>query len=313
MTDLTTTGKRLLPRPVKEGLRGAIRQYGVVTATSRPLPDFLVLGTKRGGTTSMWNYLLGHPGVLAMFPPAENFKSPHYFYWHYDRGERWYRSHFATERQRRRSSGRTGQPVAAGEASPYYLYDPRVPARVRALMPDVRLVVMLRDPVERAYSHYKERVRAGVEDLSFEEALDAEPARLAGELERMMTEPGYYSRSHDWYSYRDRGIYLPQLQRWSEQFPAEQLLVLRSEDFYLDPAAQYDRVVSFLGLAPFALQGAERWNYRPAAGMSDSTRQELEEFYAPHNAALEDYLGRPLGWASAQTGSDPDAPGQGHV
>jgi hypothetical protein len=309
MTTVITAGKRLLPAPVKQGLRLVIRRYGLLTASSRPLPDFLILGTKRGGTTSLWNYLLDHPGVMPMFPPAQNFKSPHYFYWHYDLGPRWYRSHFATEAQRRRGAERTRHPVAAGEASPYYLYDPRVPGRVHELMPGVRLIVMLRDPVERAYSHYKERVRAGVEELTFEHALESEPERTAGEVNRMMAEPSYYSRPHDWYSYRDRGIYLPQLRRWRDAFPAEQMLVIRSEDFYRDPKTEYDRVLAFLGLAGHRLRTVDRWNYRPAEGMADRTRAELRQFYAPHNAELEEYLGRPLRWGGAESpAAHPDLP-----
>lgn len=290
-------GKRLLPAAVKESARHSLRAYGVATASLRSLPDFLVLGTKRGGTTSVWNYLLQHPGVLPMWPAAENLKSPHYFYWHYNRGRQWYRSFFPTTMHRTRVRHRLGHQVVAGEASPYYLYDPRVPGRVLHLMPDVKLIVLLRDPVERAFSHYKERVRAGVENLSFEEALSAEPRRLAGELERMQAEPQYYSRPHDWFSYRNRGIYHPQLVRWQQHFASRSMLVLRSEDFYSDPTAALHQVHRFLGLPEHSLRDARRWNYRPAPGMLPATRAHLEDFYRPHNAALQQLLDRDFPWS----------------
>jgi hypothetical protein len=293
---LTQQAKRRLPSGPKEAARRALHGWGRATAALRPLPEVLVLGTKRGGTTSLWNYLLEHPGVLPMWPAAENLKSPHYFYWHHDRGPAWYRSHFATGATRALAARRLGHPVVTGEASPYYLYDPRVPARVAELLPHARLVVMLRDPVERAYSHYKERVRAGVEPLSFDDALEAEDDRLAGEVERMLSEPGYYSRPHDWFSYRDRGVYLPQLLRWEQHVPAESILVVRSEDFYADPQAEYDRVLAHAGLPSHRLREAKRWNYKPAAGMSDAARTQLRAFYAPSVAALEEHLGRDLGW-----------------
>ena len=286
--------KRVVPAGGKEAAGAALRAWGRATAALRPLPDFLIVGTKRGGTTSLWNYLLQHPGVLPMFPSAANRKSPHYFYWHYDRGPGWYRSHFATGATRLAASRRTGGPVVTGEASPNYLYDPRVPSRVAELMPAATIVVLLRDPVERAYSHYKERTREGVEKLSFEEALAAEPGRLAGEVERMEDDPYYYSRPRDWYAYRDRGLYLPQLQGWLKYFPSA--LVLRSEDLYADPAAITRQVTDRLGLEPAPLREATRFNYRPAKGMPAAARAELSAFYAPHNRALADYLGRDLGW-----------------
>jgi len=300
MSAVAERAKRVLPSGPKESARSALRGWGRLTAPMRELPELLVLGTKRGGTTSMWNYLLEHPGMLPMWPAAENLKSPHYFYWHHDRGPSWYRSHFATRLTRSVVERRLGCPPIAGEASPYYLYDPRVPARVHALVPGARLVVMLRDPVERAYSHYKERVRAGVETLSFDDALAAEDERLAGEVERMLAEPGYYSRPHDWFSYRDRGVYLPQLLRWEELFPSNAMVVIRSEDFYADPQREYDRVLRLVGLAPHELREAKRWNYKPAAGMSAAARQQLREFYAPSVDALARHLGRDLGWGAGE-------------
>ena len=298
MTRLMDVGKRVLPHSVKEVGRSSIRTLATVSAGSRPLPDFVVLGTKRGGTTSMWNYLLQHPGVLPMVPSAENLKSPHYFYWHYDKGERWYRSHFATTWWRNRMARRAGGAVVTGEASPYYLYDPRVPARMHTLMPDARLVVMLRDPVERAYSHYKERQRAGVEPLSFDQALAAEDGRLSGEVERMSRQPDYYSRPHDWFSYRDRGIYQPQLEGWLGHYSRDQVLILLSEDFYRDPAAVYSVVTHFLGLPSMSCAAPRSGTTSRPRACHRVAQRQLTEFFAPHNERLSRYLGQDLGWAT---------------
>lgn len=291
-----SVAKRLSPRWMREAGKPVLRQVGVWSSGLRELPDFLVIGTKRGGTTSLWNYLLGHPDVLPMFPADLNLKSPHYFYWHYDKGPAWYRSHFATRSTRRRREGQTGVAPVAGEASPYYLYSPYVAARVAGLIPDVKLIVMLRDPVRRAYSHYWERVDQGVESLSFEDALAAEEDRLAGERERMAADPLYYSRPHDWYSYRDRGIYAPQLKRWFDLFGREQFLVIRSEDFYSDPQVITREVTRFLGVSPRTVPTEVRHNYRPAPGMSADTKAEMADFYQPHNAQLYELLGRDMGW-----------------
>jgi hypothetical protein len=284
-----------MTNPVKWAAKQALRQWGVATANSRTEPDFLILGTKRGGTTSMWNYLLAHPAVLPMFPSRQKLKSPQYFYWHYQRGNRWYRSHFATSAQREKARSATGAAVA-GEASPYYLYHPYTPARVRQELPDVKLIAMLRDPVARAYSHYWERVNEGVEPLTFDDAIAREDERVAGELARMAADPMIYSRPHDYFTYRDRGVYLPQLQRWFAQFPREQFLILRSEDFYADYQSTYDQVTDFLGIPRHGLVEPKRFNYRPAEPMSPATRGFLTEFFVPHNEALYEFLGRDFEW-----------------
>jgi len=269
---------------------------GQLTAGLRSFPDFLIIGTKRGGTTALWRYLLAQPAVLPMFPSRQHIKSPHYFYWHYGKGDRWYRSHFPTSTYRKGKELLTGAPTIVGEASPYYLYDPRVPERVATAMPGVKVIVLLRDPVRRAYSHYWERVDQGVEPLSFADALAAEPARLAGEVEAMTADPGYYSRAHDWYSYRDRGLYLPQLQRWQEQLPADRFLILRSEDFYGDPPATVRTVLDFLGAAAGPVHPQRRHNHRPAPPMDRAVENELRDFYREPNARLAEFLDRELHW-----------------
>lgn len=293
---LEKTLKALIPAQAKEGAKGAIRRYGQATATWRPLPDFLVLGTKRGGSTSAWRYLIQHPQVMPMVTRWENLKSPHYFYWHYQRGEQWYRGHFPTAAARAAAERRLGRPVVTGESSPYYLYDPRVPGRVAADLPEARFIVLLRDPVKRAYSHYWERVDNGVEPLPFEQALAAEEQRVAGELERMEREPFYYSRPHDWYTYRDRGVYAPQLARWFEAVGPDRVLVLVSEDLYDDEQGAMSRMARFLGIEPAAIPDTTQHNYRPYEPMPGHVEAELRAFYRPHNAALADLLGRDLPW-----------------
>lgn len=297
MSTTTTTLAERTRRGAVGGAKLAIRSWGCLTAPARPLPDFLVIGTKRGGTTSLWNWLLQHPDVLPQLPSRQNIKSPHYFYWHFDRGESWYRSHFATSMSRARARRHAGGArVVTGEASPYYLFDPRVPARVADVLPQVRLIVLLRNPVDRAASHHRERTNAGVEKLSFADALDAEQGRLAGESERMSADPFYYSRAHDWYSYRSRGIYAPQLQAWRACFPDDQILVVQSEHLYADPGKSFDEVTDFLGLRRHEGLRADHHNYRPRAAMDEHVRAELADFYREPNEQLFADLGRRFDW-----------------
>ena len=172
--------------PVNQAARAAakqvLRRYGEVTSGFRPGPDFVIIGAKRGGTTSLYNYVLEHSSIRPLFPGRMHLKGVHYYDSNYDRGLRWYRSHFPLRVGGRYLVQPGISPAITGEASPYYLFHPLAAERLAADFPDVRLIVLLRDPVERAYSHFKERTHHGGETLGFEEALDCrgEPAARRG-------------------------------------------------------------------------------------------------------------------------------------
>ncbi|WP_287930894.1 sulfotransferase domain-containing protein [Arthrobacter sp.] len=284
------------PRWMKDVADSVTRAYALGTGRSRPAPDFLIIGCKRGGTTSLFNYLLMHPGVLGLFPQIRGRKSTDYFFKEHARGEEWYRSHFHTENYRKLAALRLGYRPVSGEASPYYQWDPRVAPLAREINSGIKAIALLRDPVERAWSHYQERVHNGVEPLDFDAALEAEEIRLEGELEEMAANPGYYSVAHDFYSYRSRGVYLPQIQNWHRSFPQDQLLVLRSEDLYRDVQGTFNTVCEFLGIPPRELPDTHAFNSITRSKMPPEAREALTEYYAPHNAALASYLGRGPLW-----------------
>lgn len=289
--------KRLLPPQLKAWGRGAVRAAAVATASRRVAPTFLVVGAKRGGTTSLWRWLQQHPGVLPLVPAVQQIKSPHYFDIHYAKGEQWYRSHFPTRSAYERAARRLGHRPAVGEASPYYMFHPLVPERVAAAVPDVRIVMTLRDPVERALSNYRERRGSGAEPLDdFVAALDAEAERTAGEVDRIRRDPGYYSYSHDNHTYLARGRYAEQLQRWLEHFPREQILVLQAEAMYADPAAELARVEELLGIPHHDVR-FEHHHRLPSVAWDPEVRRRLVEYYAPHNEALYELLGQRFSWS----------------
>jgi hypothetical protein len=288
--------KDLLPRQARDQARDLLVRYGEHTSDRRPLPDFLIIGTKRGGTTSLWRYLIRHSLVPRLFP-AWNTKTSHYFEDGFGRGEAWYRSHFPTERQRASLHRRHGAPCRVGEAAPLYMFHPLAAGRVAALMPRVRIIVLLRDPVERAFSHWKERRTEGTEPLGFAEALAAEDTRTAGERERLIADPGAVSAPYDRWSYRARGRYLEHLDPWLTLFDTSQLLVVASETFYRDPAATYARVLDFIGLPPFTPPGFAVFNDRPGGDMDPAVRADLTAHYRPHNLALSARLGMTFDWA----------------
>lgn len=290
MTTLRNKVMGVAPRGLRTAVRETLVRYGERTSDQRPLPDFLIIGTKRGGTTSLWNYLIQHPLVPRLFP-AWNTKTSHYFEEHWSRGEAWYRSHFPTRAHRAALERRHDGHSRVGEAAPLYMFHPLAASRVAALMPRVRVIALLRDPVERAYSHWKERRTEGKEPLGFTAALAAEDERTAGEREKLIADETYFSEAYDWHTYRARGRYLEHLEPWLGLFAAEQLLILPSAELYRSPAATYGRVLDFLGLPPHQLASYEVYNDRRSAPMDPSVRAELTEYFRPHNAALEQRLG----------------------
>jgi hypothetical protein len=205
------------------------------------LPTFLGLGVQKGGTTTLQKLLEQHPEVF--LPPA---KELHYFSLHYSRGVDWYRQQFTLAGTKKR----------IGEITPYYLFHPAAPRRIHALLPQARLVVLLRDPVERALSQLFHSRRLGLEPLGLEEALEAEPQRLAHAEVVLEADDGCHF-SHQENSYLSRSRYGEQLQRLETLFPKEQLLVLRSEDLFEDPVQIWSRLLEFLELEDWPLPPLE--------------------------------------------------------
>lgn len=273
-----------LPEPVRAIARNAVWTYGKATARFRPLPGFLILGAQKAGTTALYAYLRSHPDVTGPL-----WKEVSYFDRHWTRGESWYRGNFPLRARTR--------DAAVGEASPSYLFHPLAPERVRALVPGARLIALLRNPVDRAFSHYQHEVALGREPLSFDEALEREDERMRGELERMLADPSYFS--HAWWNhtYRARGYYAEQLARWLAVFPREQLLVVLTDELRDAPDETYRRVLEFVGVEPRSLDAYPPVFSRDYEPMPAETRARLTAEYADANRRLAELLGRELPWA----------------
>ncbi len=275
-----------IPEPIRALPRNLIWAYGTATSAARPLPDALIIGAQKAGTTALYAYLRWHPQVL-----GPSWKEVNYFDRHYRRGERWYRGHFPNRLRLRRIH----DPIVA-EASTGYLFHPLGPERVKALIPRARLIALVRDPVDRAYSHYQHEVALGRERLSFEAAIDREDERMEGELERMLADPGYFSYAWWNYTYLARGRYAEQLERWLEVFPREQLLVVPMDDLRDAPRETYARVLDYIGARPHELDDYPRIFSREYSDMSPETRRRLSEYYAEPNRRLYALLERELEW-----------------
>jgi hypothetical protein len=275
--------------------RGAKRAYTVrhlcrrATARTRTLPDFVIIGAQKCGTSFLYQLLVQHPDVKPAFV-----KEVHFFDLNFAKGESWYRSRFPLQIRKKR-------PYITGESSPYYLFHPHAPRRAATVIPEAKLVILLRNPVDRAYSHYQHQVArvwgGGHETLAFEEAIEAEERRLAGELEKLSRDEHYHSRNHRTYSYLSRGIYVDQIAAWSRFFSRGQMLILRSEDLFDDAGGTLKILLDFLGLPHWTPKTpASIPNKREYADLSPAIRQRLDEYFRPHNLRLYEYLGVDFGW-----------------
>jgi hypothetical protein len=255
--------------------RAATEQWTVTGA----LPDFVIIGGKKCGTTFLYDLLGRHPLVQ----PAAS-KELHFFDALFEEGAEWYRQCFPAPRWE------DGRRTITGEASPYMAHR-YAPGRMAQVVPEARLIALLRNPVERAYSDYQMVARKDREHKTFEDAIGLEDPAEAGDRAALDEDSEYLSR----------GVYIDQLLRWMEFFPREQLLVLKSEDFFENPRETLEDVLEFLDLPEWEpeaseLEGGKRNAGRYGEEMDPATRRRLEEYFEPHNQRLYDFLGTDFGW-----------------
>lgn len=269
---------------LRRAARGFRQWPRTATAGARTLPDFLVIGAQKAGTTSLYHYLTQYPDVR-----SASAKEVHFFDHRHDHGERWYRAHFPL--------AGADRSWVTGEATPFYLLHPSVPERVAALLPEARLVALLRHPVARAYSHFQHSRATGAEPCAdFATALDLEAERTDPAWRRLEHGAGR-ERAVETFSYMRRSTYAPQLHRWLTSFSSESLLVLTAEELFADPATVLARVRGHCGLEPSAMPiDWEKRNARSYDRMPDGLRRRLSAVFAPDVAAVEQLLARPTGW-----------------
>jgi hypothetical protein len=279
--------------------RSVVEAYGAVRAAARSgpgygriLPSFLIIGTTKSGTTTLYRWISEHPFVAPC-----SVKETHYFSNYYTRGSQWYRSQFPRQSERDAFAREHGRPFITGEASPSYISHYWAPQRIARELPDVKLIVTMRNPVDRAHSHFQMSRRLGDEPLStFEEALAAEEQRLAGEDARMRNEPYYRSYRFGNWGYLARGHYVEQLEKWFAAYPRERIHLLSLEELSTRPHETLDAVHEFLGLPPFRAADLEPRHVGEYDPLAPETRARLAELFRPDNQRLYELAGRDFGW-----------------
>jgi hypothetical protein len=238
----------------------------------------------KGGTTSLFQYLAGHPQIN---PPFR--KEIKFFDLHYGQGLGWYRAHYPLK-------AKMTNGTVTGEATPYYIFHPLAATRIAKDLPTIKLIAILRNPVERAYSHYNHMVRVGREKLSFEVAIDKEDQRLFQEEEKIIADPEYSTFNHLHYSYKARGRYVEQIRNWLGLFPKWQILFLSSEELYENPSATYERATAFLGISEWEPEKFRTFKQGEYDGLSAESRKRLSKYFEPYNQQLYELLDIDFGW-----------------
>lgn len=270
--------------------RRAQLEWRMIQKPDRALPDFLIIGVHKGGTSSLYANLTTHPNIL----PAWT-KEVHYFDQTPLPRERWYRAHFPSKAEL------TKRNAITGEATPSYCLLPHVAERVKRTVPDAKMIMMLRDPVGRAYSAFQFNQRRGSNGQTFEDWI-ARDFDLIGDrtvgIEEMKMWLGEGASQNSTPLGLLRGLYITQIKHWHSLFPREQIKIVDSADYFRDPPAFLnDTVTQTFGLPPHAF--AYQKTYHEKRGYPDmkpDTQARLQAFFKPYNEELYAYLGRDFGW-----------------
>ena len=281
-------------RELKSGARWCQEQAAVATWESRVLPQLVLAGVQRSGTTALFEAL----HRLSTVERPRRGKGSHYFSYNYHRGWQWFQAQFPTRRWARRVEAGHGRPLFCFDACPYYLFHPFAVERMALALPDVKVMVMLRDPVRRAESHFHHSVNHGHETLSFEAAVAAEESRLAGEDDRMQEDWTYWSHSHEHHSYISKGMYAHQLERLYRHYGNDQVMVIQSEAFYRRPNQVLAQVTDWLDLPTVELDQDDDRNGHRYQPMDEAMRSRLVDLYRDPNERLYQLIGERYDWLS---------------
>jgi hypothetical protein len=287
-----TSVRKLFPDSARRAGRRLALGAGRATAGLRVEPTFLMVGAQRCGTTSLFRALLSHPNVLR---PVMH-KGVNYFDVNSAMSWSWYLGHFPLKMTAQRHAAHGHERAQVFEASGYYMFHPHAPARIAQALPSVKIVAMVRDPVERAYSAYKHEFARGFETETLARALELEDSRVEPELARMLADPSYQSNVYRHQAYRRRGHYAEQLDEFTSLLGPASVHVLESERFFTEPEAEYTRLLEFLGLPIVMPRSFDVYNARPGSPLDAELQAELRAHFERHDEALEKFLGRPPTW-----------------
>jgi hypothetical protein len=291
-SQVTHAIKSVIPQPLRRLLRQSKNNFDRrISEATGALPDFIIVGAQKAGTTSLFRYLSGHPHVH----PASR-KEIGFFNNRLERNLSWYRGHFPSKFQKHYEQIALNRPFLTGEADPAYILDPYAIEAIHDILPDVKIILLLRNPVDRSYSHYQHTRRLGLENLTFDQALECEDDRISIHLQKMMAGLPYKGMPIYHYGYIFTGMYGDQVETLFRIFPRKQVLILKTELFQLNTQGQFNRVLKFLGLQDFQLNLFTQHNKGSYQPLAPKTRRHLAELFTPQLTKIQQMLGDEFTW-----------------
>tara|TARA_B110000014_G_C20119440_1_gene592533 strand:+ start:2255 stop:3097 length:843 start_codon:yes stop_codon:yes gene_type:complete len=272
---------------IRNSIRNAYHTFGKrgiagITASSRVLPDFIITGTVRSGSTSLYYNICEHPSVL-----EAAYDEIGYFDSNYHLGENWYRSMFPKLKTMNKIKNNTGYAIT-GEDTPFYFWKKEVVDRIYDILPDIKLIGIFRNPVDRAYSNYNLGVRMNTEQLGFGEAIDEEIC--------FMEDHSFRDTIDRKRSYISKGIYAEQIKLWLDVFPKEQIHIISTEEMQKQPQDTLGKIFRFLDIPEYAIKYPQKQKIAKYEEMEPSIRKRLLEFYKPHNEKFFQVIKQQFEW-----------------
>ena len=259
-----------------------------MTGHLRVLPDFIIIGSMKCGTTSLYYDICEHRCTL----PAA-YDELGFFDSNFHLGLNWYRSMFPRKKQIEDVKEKEGVAIT-GEDTPFYFWNPLAAKRIQEILPNIKLLIILRNPVDRAYSEYQDWVSRESNPPSFETVIENE-IDLQRQYPNLITEENFevYNQQN---SYLLKGVYVDQLKIWAELFPKEQIFTLSTENLNSEPNVVLESVFQYLNLPNYRIKNPQHRKQNKYAPMNPRVRKLLIEFFKPHNARLFKFIGKTFDW-----------------
>ena len=258
------------------------RGFSGITASTRVLPDFIIMGTVRSGTTSLYYNICEHPSVL----PAA-YDEIGFFDSNYHLGIKWYQSMFPKQKEMQEIKKNTGFSIT-GEDTPFYFWKKEAIDRIFQCLPNVKIIAIFRNPVDRAYSNYNLGLRMNTEKSTFEETIDEEIEFLENNSFRDSIERRR--------SYVTKGIYEKQIKSWFDVFPRKQIHILSTEEMQQNPQDELLKIFKFLEIPEYIIKNPQKQKLAEYEKMKMETRKKLLNFYKSYNENFFEMIKQRFNW-----------------
>ena len=253
----------------------------------RVLPDLIVIGVVRSGTTSLYHYLSQHPSIV-----KSTYDELGYFDSNYKLGLNWYKSFFPSIFEKKKVIQKNKK-FMTYDVTPFYIYHEKAPQRIHQILPNSKLIVILRNPIDRSYSNYcMGDPREKRKKKTFEEVI-VDEKKILNKINKNNVDE-YYNFVHT--SMLARGFYAEQLENWYKIFSKDQILIIKSEEFATETNKIMNNIFDFLGLSHYDIPDNSKKNKLHYEVMKKETRIDLIEFFRPYNEKLYSLIGRNFNW-----------------